>query len=637
MVSLHTLRIISGVNPNKKYLCPIKLILMNIHRPRTALLLFVILFPLSSLPAQSTFQRILSSTDTVFGSGEIIQLDNGHLLLNGVISPNLSNFNGILVELSPEGNTISAQKLLRTGNAPSSYISDMTATSNGGYALVVNDFSTSVNKRIIQFNADGTVQWVRHLNDNTTATLGGIKAGAAGALFVTMDGFDQDPSTTLFKLSSNGTLIWSQTYQKVIFNTAGIYESSDGYLHIAARSTATGTPDGAFLRCDANGIIQQFKIYLPSAPGSGVTQYQYCLRLSSDSLALVGVENDRNLLIAKVGYTGEPGTTMRYTAPTEMTPTAAYVASNGHIFVCTQGGSTQRNGCLAQISPEQLQLVAARYYGASGSEVVSISDLYPRDAGAGLALCGGYAALNALGKKVWVAQTTEEGDIIGRCCPRKLSFTATRLTQGVLNTTVPTSAAPTLSDDIAVLEDYTITNQPFCDTPEEIAISDTLFCPGQCVGVSMQQPMAGAAYKWYFPNALTDSTTAVTPGQICYNHAGTFLIQLNSGGCLLDTTFVRVDHIPDRFPNAFTPNNDDANDIFRPLIECPIDEYYLRIYNRWGALIFESVDLATGWDGTVNGEPAPIDTYIYQVEFYSLRDGVRTLVHNEQKEVTLLR
>ena len=121
---------------------------MNIHRPRTALLLFVILFPLSSLPAQSTFQRILSSTDTVFGSGEIIQLDNGHLLLNGVISPNLSNFNGILVELSPEGNTISAQKLLRTGNAPSSYISDMTATSNGGDVLLGSYFMTLGNKPI---------------------------------------------------------------------------------------------------------------------------------------------------------------------------------------------------------------------------------------------------------------------------------------------------------------------------------------------------------------------------------------------------------------------------------------------------------------------------------------------------------
>lgn len=55
-------------------------------------------------------------------------------------------------------------------------------------------------------------------------------------------------------------------------------------------------------------------------------------------------------------------------------------------------------------------------------------------------------------------------------------------------------------------------------------------------------------------------------------------------------------------PNAFTPNNDGANDFFKPVVLCPIKEYHLKIFNRWGQEVFTSNDVNYGWDGKYNGQ-----------------------------------
>ena len=67
------------------------------------------------------------------------------------------------------------------------------------------------------------------------------------------------------------------------------------------------------------------------------------------------------------------------------------------------------------------------------------------------------------------------------------------------------------------------------------------------------------------------------------------------------------------FPNAFTPNGDGLNDIF--IIESQyIQQINMRIFNRWGELIFQTEELDEGWDGTIKGEPAPMATYLYIVQ-----------------------
>ncbi len=64
------------------------------------------------------------------------------------------------------------------------------------------------------------------------------------------------------------------------------------------------------------------------------------------------------------------------------------------------------------------------------------------------------------------------------------------------------------------------------------------------------------------------------------------------------------------YPNAFTPDGDGLNDVFKPE-HLFIKEYSLNIFNRWGELIFSSDDIDTGWDGLVNGEAALEGNYSY--------------------------
>ncbi len=66
-------------------------------------------------------------------------------------------------------------------------------------------------------------------------------------------------------------------------------------------------------------------------------------------------------------------------------------------------------------------------------------------------------------------------------------------------------------------------------------------------------------------------------------------------------------------PDAFSPNGDKINDIFH--VEGSfIDTFRMVIMNRWGNAVFESTNPKIGWDGTIDGQPAPEDTYSYRVE-----------------------
>lgn len=91
-------------------------------------------------------------------------------------------------------------------------------------------------------------------------------------------------------------------------------------------------------------------------------------------------------------------------------------------------------------------------------------------------------------------------------------------------------------------------------------------------------------------------------------------------------------------PNTFSPNNDGANDRFYPrgtglnLIQA------LRIFNRWGELVFEkrnfpANDASSGWDGTFKGKAAAIDTYIYMIDIICENANVITYKGN----ITLIR
>lgn len=67
-------------------------------------------------------------------------------------------------------------------------------------------------------------------------------------------------------------------------------------------------------------------------------------------------------------------------------------------------------------------------------------------------------------------------------------------------------------------------------------------------------------------------------------------------------------------PSAFTPNGDGHNDVFKLLYQGNINLSSIQIFNRWGAIVFETKDIDQGWDGRHNGSLAPSDVYVYVIK-----------------------
>ncbi|MCJ8211980.1 gliding motility-associated C-terminal domain-containing protein [Mucilaginibacter sp. RS28] len=73
-------------------------------------------------------------------------------------------------------------------------------------------------------------------------------------------------------------------------------------------------------------------------------------------------------------------------------------------------------------------------------------------------------------------------------------------------------------------------------------------------------------------------------------------------------------HKPIIVPNAFTPNGDGINDTWDllPLLAYP--DCNIRVFNRYGALVYQSIGYTQGWDGTLNGKPLPVGVYYYIIK-----------------------
>jgi gliding motility-associated-like protein len=115
----------------------------------------------------------------------------------------------------------------------------------------------------------------------------------------------------------------------------------------------------------------------------------------------------------------------------------------------------------------------------------------------------------------------------------------------------------------------------------------------------------------------------------------------NAGGCKSsdDITIHAVCNGGNYFlPNTFSPNGDGSNDVFYVRGKGVNRIQSLRIFNRWGQMVFEKRDFSpndagAGWDGTFNGKRADMDVYIYIAEVICENSVIVAL----KGDVTLIR
>lgn len=99
---------------------------------------------------------------------------------------------------------------------------------------------------------------------------------------------------------------------------------------------------------------------------------------------------------------------------------------------------------------------------------------------------------------------------------------------------------------------------------------------------------------------------------------GDRFLQLTAGnafGCAdtIATEVEVIDPVGLFVPNVFTPDGNTINDVFAVAFGAGAPGAVMRIFDRWGAEVVTTSDLLAGWDGTVNGEPAPDGVYSYLI------------------------
>jgi gliding motility-associated-like protein len=100
-----------------------------------------------------------------------------------------------------------------------------------------------------------------------------------------------------------------------------------------------------------------------------------------------------------------------------------------------------------------------------------------------------------------------------------------------------------------------------------------------------------------------------------------------------DSTIVYLNAEPEVFiPNAFSPNGDENNDVLYIRGNC-LKDVALKVYDRWGELVFKTHSISTGWDGTFEGKAAAADVYVYILDYVLFNDKIK----REKGNITLIR
>jgi gliding motility-associated-like protein len=156
-----------------------------------------------------------------------------------------------------------------------------------------------------------------------------------------------------------------------------------------------------------------------------------------------------------------------------------------------------------------------------------------------------------------------------------------------------------------------VVNQPFDLT--RLPLGDTSIFLGERVQLIVLTGTEDLKYSWspdYNISCLNCNNPWVAPTETM-----TYTVE-TSNDCFNFSEEFKVEVINDFYleaPAAFTPNGDSNNDSFK-FEEKNITNFELKIFNRWGEIVFSTNDVQLGWDGNVNGHPQNTDTYKYSVE-----------------------
>ncbi len=162
--------------------------------------------------------------------------------------------------------------------------------------------------------------------------------------------------------------------------------------------------------------------------------------------------------------------------------------------------------------------------------------------------------------------------------------------------------------------------------PTPVLATDTILYPNQSI---VLDPGKADVYLW---------NTGSTSRFIQVSETGLYKVVMKNDECAVADSIQVLRYAEEvNLPNAFTPNNDGLNDLFKVVTTAPLYNFSMQIYDRNGMLVYQSNDFSQGWDGNYQGTPCPISTYVWYLKYDSYQDN-GTLSHRTRHGfITLVR
>ncbi len=155
----------------------------------------------------------------------------------------------------------------------------------------------------------------------------------------------------------------------------------------------------------------------------------------------------------------------------------------------------------------------------------------------------------------------------------------------------------------------------------DISIVDQSLYASNCEtfwGDGLQSPNCDSTHHYTLPGTYTVMQVVVND-VACYDTA-------------YDDVIIQPEYLF-WIPNAFTPDNNDLNDNFKPTI-VGVHDYSFLILDRWGTKVFETDDSSQGWNGYYKNRLCKNDVYVYKISF---KDDVQNDFHQFTGKVTLIK
>jgi gliding motility-associated-like protein len=163
------------------------------------------------------------------------------------------------------------------------------------------------------------------------------------------------------------------------------------------------------------------------------------------------------------------------------------------------------------------------------------------------------------------------------------------------------------------------------DAPTATASEDVTIQEGESTTISVNANGGSGPYTYQWFPSNVDSPNSESTLAYPFETTTYTVIVTDSNGCTAEAqvTITVVPPVVLVMPNAFSPNGDQNNDVFRPFV--PNDNADIRvfqIFDRWGKLLHNDPG---PWDGTFNDKEQPVGSYVYVVEYYDLLNRKTTL------------